>query len=941
MSDPTGEATTHGHRALLNAMCCGALADDEDADLDASVALLRMDGARSAAGSARSRFSATPAAPLTAALGSDGSEMPSRSFSAQTATSSSAAASAVDASLSRDRGAGGWGDSRRTQQHHHHQHRDGTAADPRDAAHAAPEEATNVFRFSREASSASDSDGDFAQQALSPRDATAAAAAATSVTAGRRRQRSDSDSMGLPSHSRGEQHAHRSHRAGPGPSPPIRAREMVRVTMPVISLTAADAADDASVPEAPHGSAPSEDAALRPQPADQHQTQPREPPQQPPQQNGGRWMMKLRVGRDAGSTPAGAAPLSTANAAAAAAPPPSLQQPQQHSPPAPASKAMFSFSQRKIVHVPVGGGGGGVASGSEARGASVSSIFTDSAASLVSTPTTVPSLARGSMGAFPAAVGSGAMPHARLGADLAGNGDAAATGSAWPALGGSRGSSLTLSDRGSSVGGGGAGASSLASSSLARGVGSLHVGPSPQTLRQPAVDYDAAPPPLTLPVLAPLQRCWESLYREVSAISEGTYGVVYDAVHVASGDRVAAKRLKFIEQLDGFPVTSVREIWVLRHLASLSAEKRRFFSVIRDIVMSRSFTDTYLVFDFVEHSLHGLLARQAHTGAAWSVGAWRHVLLQVCEGVARLHALGIVHRDIKTNNVLVGRDGGVQLCDFGLAISADIERDRMTPRVIALAFRPPEMLLGMGAYDDRVDVWSVGCLIVNVVSGAPPFCPPADPRTSNRGAQNKAQSELEQLVLISQRLAVPVAAMMSPETRARCKAHDMIAEQAAKLRGPGGAHHGALSHRRPAGGGGGGAGADAPDSLRHAVILPGRSAPSNDAFERWLRTQHDGYQLWLRQQQQRRAQEQLHEQQQQHRQAFSAFGDSSAAAAPRMDDALVDLVVWMLQPDPARRPRMAQVMEHPYMVGARRDAPSALVALQQQLAALGSDARLH
>jgi cell division cycle 2-like protein len=87
--------------------------------------------------------------------------------------------------------------------------------------------------------------------------------------------------------------------------------------------------------------------------------------------------------------------------------------------------------------------------------------------------------------------------------------------------------------------------------------------------------------------------------------------------------------------------------------------------------------------------------------------------------VAHLHAQWIVHRDLKTSNLLLNNQGHVQVADFGLARRLGPQSERLTPVVVTLWYRAPELLLGGKEYTAAVDVWSVGCILAELLIGRP------------------------------------------------------------------------------------------------------------------------------------------------------------------------------------------------------------------------------
>jgi len=89
---------------------------------------------------------------------------------------------------------------------------------------------------------------------------------------------------------------------------------------------------------------------------------------------------------------------------------------------------------------------------------------------------------------------------------------------------------------------------------------------------------------------------------------------------------------------------------------------------------------------------------------------------QILKGVAELHANGIFHRDLKPANVLVGDDGVLCVCDLGSARRLS-PNGSYTPGLVTLWYRPPEILLGSRGYGKSVDMWSLGCILGELITG--------------------------------------------------------------------------------------------------------------------------------------------------------------------------------------------------------------------------------
>ena len=93
------------------------------------------------------------------------------------------------------------------------------------------------------------------------------------------------------------------------------------------------------------------------------------------------------------------------------------------------------------------------------------------------------------------------------------------------------------------------------------------------------------------------------------------------------------------------------------------------------------------------------------------------------EGLAYMHSKGYYHRDLKSANVLVSSDGQVKLCDLGLAKYIDENvKQKLTVTVVTRWYRAPELLLGDKMYSNKIDIWSIGCMWVELLTeGHGPF----------------------------------------------------------------------------------------------------------------------------------------------------------------------------------------------------------------------------
>ncbi|KAL0355478.1 UNVERIFIED_CONTAM: protein IMPAIRED IN BABA-INDUCED STERILITY 1 [Sesamum radiatum] len=194
-------------------------------------------------------------------------------------------------------------------------------------------------------------------------------------------------------------------------------------------------------------------------------------------------------------------------------------------------------------------------------------------------------------------------------------------------------------------------------------------------------------------------------------IGQGTYSTVFRARDLETGRIVALKKVRF----DNFEPESVRfmcrEIMILRRLDHPNIIK------LEGLITSRSSCNIYLVFEYMEHDVAGLLSSPEITFTEAQVKCY---MKQLLSGLEHCHSRGVMHRDIKGANLLVDNEGVLKVADFGLAnFSTCGHRQPLTSRVVTLWYRPPELLLGATDYGASVDLWSVGCLLAELLIGKP------------------------------------------------------------------------------------------------------------------------------------------------------------------------------------------------------------------------------
>ena len=154
-----------------------------------------------------------------------------------------------------------------------------------------------------------------------------------------------------------------------------------------------------------------------------------------------------------------------------------------------------------------------------------------------------------------------------------------------------------------------------------------------------------------------------------------------------------------------------REIRILRRLDHPNVMK------LEGIITSKLSSHIYLVFEYMEHDLSGLVSCP---DIKFTDSQIKCYMKQLLSGMEHCHSRGILHRDIKSSNILENNQGVLKIADFGLANFAKPKKQQnLTGRVVTLWYRPPELLLGATNYGEAIDLWSVGCVFAEMFVGRP------------------------------------------------------------------------------------------------------------------------------------------------------------------------------------------------------------------------------
>uniref|UniRef100_U3F8E1 Mitogen-activated protein kinase n=2 Tax=Micrurus TaxID=8634 RepID=U3F8E1_MICFL len=204
-------------------------------------------------------------------------------------------------------------------------------------------------------------------------------------------------------------------------------------------------------------------------------------------------------------------------------------------------------------------------------------------------------------------------------------------------------------------------------------------------------------------------------YTDLQYIGEGAYGMVCSAYDHVNKIRAAIKKISPFEH-QTYCQRTLREIKILLRF------KHENVIGINDILRAPTIDqmrDVYIVQDLMETDLYKLLKTQQLSNDHIC-----YFLYQILRGLKYIHSANVLHRDLKPSNLLINTTCDLKICDFGLARIADPDHDHtgfLTEYVATRWYRAPEIMLNSKGYTKSIDIWSVGCILAEMLSNRPIF----------------------------------------------------------------------------------------------------------------------------------------------------------------------------------------------------------------------------
>ncbi|XP_076262411.1 mitogen-activated protein kinase p38b-like isoform X2 [Rhynchophorus ferrugineus] len=193
-------------------------------------------------------------------------------------------------------------------------------------------------------------------------------------------------------------------------------------------------------------------------------------------------------------------------------------------------------------------------------------------------------------------------------------------------------------------------------------------------------------------------------YQMLSAVGSGAYGQVCSAVDTQTKKKVAIKKLARPFQTAVHAKRTYRELRLLKHM-----RHENVIGLLDVFYPKHDNSQIYLVTHLMGADLNNIIRTQRLTD-----DHVQFLVYQILRGLKYIHSAGIIHRDLKPSNIAVNEDCELKILDFGLARPTETE---MTGYVATRWYRAPEIMLNWMHYNQTVDIWSVGCIMAELMTG--------------------------------------------------------------------------------------------------------------------------------------------------------------------------------------------------------------------------------
>lgn len=204
----------------------------------------------------------------------------------------------------------------------------------------------------------------------------------------------------------------------------------------------------------------------------------------------------------------------------------------------------------------------------------------------------------------------------------------------------------------------------------------------------------------------------EDKYEMVKEIGFGGFARIYLAREIATGEMLALKYMKASKKKERQAI--INEIGIMKMCAKGGCNNivgcREAYEYNKKIWIFLELMDCGALTDYVGHD-RSVLTEEVCA----------YILLQTVRGLMTLHKRNIMHRDIKSDNILINSKGDIKLADFGYSAQLTQEKASRKTRVGTIYWMAPELIKGKKNYDSKVDIWSFGIFALELADGEPPY----------------------------------------------------------------------------------------------------------------------------------------------------------------------------------------------------------------------------
>uniref|UniRef100_A0A1L8DKQ2 Putative serine/threonine protein kinase n=1 Tax=Nyssomyia neivai TaxID=330878 RepID=A0A1L8DKQ2_9DIPT len=205
----------------------------------------------------------------------------------------------------------------------------------------------------------------------------------------------------------------------------------------------------------------------------------------------------------------------------------------------------------------------------------------------------------------------------------------------------------------------------------------------------------------------------EVSYTDTKVIGNGSFGVVFQAKLCDTGELVAIKKVLQDKRFKN------RELQIMRRLEHCNIVKLKYFFYSSGEKKDEVYLN--LVLEYIPETVYKVARQYARNKQTIPINFIRLYMYQLFRSLAYIHSLGICHRDIKPQNLLLDPETAVlKLCDFGSAKQL-IQGEPNVSYICSRYYRAPELIFGAINYTSKIDVWSAGCVLAELLLGQPIF----------------------------------------------------------------------------------------------------------------------------------------------------------------------------------------------------------------------------